>query len=480
MPPIPKPSSCIGCPFYDKGKYYTPDKVIPGSKVSFILQNPGPDEEQGRKIIKTDWYSGRPIHSYTDVVPQPLIGATGKLFNERFLPLSGLNRNEISIHNTIRCRPGKSLGLRADSLPTVTNKMSLFHSEAAIVRAINHCRDAHLKLPSTTELVVLMGGYSLYSMTGLTDVTSWRGYAFNADSDFNPPSVDSNRYNSLVSKKKLFVTMHLAALFQRGKDDGTETYDSSNSKYYHATLQDFGKIKRILNGKWPRPLPTWRDMPPVTWPKYSSFDTEYHPDTNELYRWSLCDTAYNLYCVEAYNTPLSGIPIAPGSTVIAQQVLADWPHLKTIVDVSSIRIEDLMLANCVLHTGEPNDLDYQCSVHGAFNRYKHLSKQHPQLYSALDSYEPMFIWKNAYVPRFRKDPLAWDIYRQDKMKLVNMIDKTQQKGIPLDQERLTIAGRVYTERIEEIRQLARVLTGNPNFNIGGTKGMKEALYGIKS
>ena len=99
---IPKPSSCIGCPLYHNSQYFTPDTIVPDSKVLFIAQNPGPDEEAGHKLIKRHWHGSQYLDEHTQVQPAPLIGATGQLFDRQFLPLTGLKRPEISLANSIR------------------------------------------------------------------------------------------------------------------------------------------------------------------------------------------------------------------------------------------------------------------------------------------------------------------------------------------------------------------------------------------
>jgi len=50
-----KPSGCTGCPFEKYGTYFTPDTIVADSKVLFLAQNPGHDEEWGHKIIKRHW-----------------------------------------------------------------------------------------------------------------------------------------------------------------------------------------------------------------------------------------------------------------------------------------------------------------------------------------------------------------------------------------------------------------------------------------
>lgn len=474
---IAKPSSCQGCPLYHHGKYFTPDAIVPGSKVLFIAQNPGPDEEAGLRLVKRNWFGNQYVDDKEQVTPQPLIGATGVMFNNRFLPLTGLKRSEVSLANAIRCRPGTSLNMKSDDLPKLTSTMKLETSKADIVRALKHCRDAHLHIPPSVKLIVIMGRYAMFAMTGIQNeeseygkrqgvMESWRGYAVQHPDFKQWFTADTQYYHNLTMDKKIFFTMHIAALFK-----------GANKRFFHATLQDFHKIKRLLHGTWPLPLPTWHSSPPTTWPIYAAFDTEYTPSSNELIRWSLCDTHNNLYCVESHNTSVHGIPIQPNSTVLIQNALADIGHLSHIVDMSTVNIEDMMLAHSVLWTGEPHSLNYITSKYGAFNRYKHLSKDQPQLYSALDAYEPMHIWKTHFLPEFRRDKQSWNIYQKYRLPLINIINKAQLTGVKTNTSRLAEVQKILQERLYQLEAKAKVITGNDNFKLGGRTQMLKEIYG---
>lgn len=471
---ITKPDSCKGCPFYSKGEYYVPDHITPGSTVMLIAQNPGADEIDGHALVKRHWIGNGKYHDeFTQVRPQPLIGAVGQMLNTKFLPLSTLRRGDISTGNAIRCRPGTALGLAADELPTVTSKMHLETSKTDIVTAIRHCARVHLKIPASVTAVVAMGGIALYQLTGHTDITNWRGYALRTDRQLVSQSrtVDISAYHDLTQPHyadtlDIFATMHISALFK-----------GMNKRYYGAVLHDFYKLGQLIKGQWPLGLPTWSDIPPARWPLYSSFDTEYNPDTNELIRWSLCDAANKLYCVESEDTP-DHITIMPNSTVLTQNAIADINHLATIVDFSRVKIEDLMLAHATLHTGEPHSLNFINSMYGAFNRYKHLIHEddQAQLYSALDAFEPLHIWRTYILPAFRKDRESYNVYKRFMLPLIPIINDAQQRGVRLNGQRLEEIQSLYEARLNDIRVESREMTGDSSFNIGGSKQMKELLY----
>ena len=475
-----KPSSCSGCPFEHHGKYYVPDQVNDKAEVYLLAQAPGEDEERGKRYLGTEYRQyGRPAELYEQTEPQPLIGKTGKLLDDRFLPLAGLSRSEISLGNAIRCRPGLSLGLEPNGLPGITKTMKLETSKADIVKALRHCTEAHLHIPSSTKLVVTMGRYAMFALTGIQKedteygqkqgvMESWRGYGVDVEDYTGLRTIDTTTYHPFNNRKRIFFTLHLAALF-RGE---------RNRRFWHAVLLDFAKIKAILSGTWPQStLPEWSTLPPTTWPKHSAFDTEYLPHMdNQLVRWSLCDNQYNLYCVEADDSPMGKIPIEPGSVVLMQNALADLPHLRGIVDMAQVRIEDLMLADSVLYTGEPHSLNYIQSKYGTLNRHKHLSEDDPQFYSAIDSHQPLYMWLNHYVPVFKTDPLSWKVYRGYVMPLIPIIEKAQHYGSPVDTVKLAETRAILQARIDAYQEEARLLTNNPSFNLGGRKYMQEVMY----
>lgn len=478
--PILKPSSCFGCPFEKYGRFFTPDRMVKGSKVLFMAQAPGRDEEAGSRLEKRTYKTQyQYFDERTEVRPQPLIGVTGKMFEERFLPLSGLKRSEVSLANAIRCRPGLSLGLKdEDSLPGLPSTVRLEDSDAVIVKALKHCQEAHLKIPSSVKTIVTMGRYAMFALTGIQAaereygvrpekvMESWRGYGVDVPSFHRFSTVDTSKYHPLTSEHRIYFTMHIAALLR-------------DKKYFHATLEDFAKLKRLLNHEWPGKLPTWFNRPPLGWPRYSTFDTEYVPDTGELIRWSMCDHANldHVYCVEADRTSVQQIPVAPGSIILFQNVHADLPYVRPIVNLHHVKMHDMMLAHSVLWTGEPHNLNYIQSKYGSLNKHKHLSKDHPQLYSACDSFQPALMWLSHFIPQFKQDRASWRVYNERRLELVSIIERAHDTGSRINARRLEQVGEIITERLEDYRSQARLLTDDPSFNLSGRKHMIEVLYG---
>ena len=516
---IPLPSSCFGCPFYQykdaSGNGFVPDKVVQGSSVYFLAQNPGKDEIEGRKLIRRMYGGG--VAEYASIYPEPLIGATGVQFNTKFLPLAELKREDVSLGNAIRCRPGKALGLpKTDDLPTITATMRLERSKADIVNAMKHCRSVHMHIPESTQVVVTMGRHAMFAMTGLAKdedeykkkqgvLESWRGYGVNLPYGWDSiRTVDTSYYHPLLEsitvqreegmdtlhdskacepqsqqgetfrieskgsvQNVVFFTMHIAAL----------NY-GENRKYTHATMQDFYKLGRLLKGEWPSPIPTWSTVVPQIWPAYSSFDTEYNPSTTELYRWSMCDSHNNLYAIESGDIPPGVFSTTDQSyTVLIQNALADIRYLSRLIDIRAVKIEDMMLAHSVLWPGEPHGLNYINSLYGTLNRYKHLSEGDPVGYSAYDAWEPMQMWRSYFIPEFKGDRPSWMVYKRYRLPLIEIIDKAQRSGAKVDTARLSDVQFILHERLEGYKQRAREITGDDSFNLGGSKRLKEEIYG---
>ena len=69
--PIPKPSSCVGCPFYELSPYITPDYYVKDSEICIVAQAPGKHEEYGTKLINYTYKNGKKLEVVETVRPQP-------------------------------------------------------------------------------------------------------------------------------------------------------------------------------------------------------------------------------------------------------------------------------------------------------------------------------------------------------------------------------------------------------------------------
>ena len=165
---IPKPPECEGCPQYGDGAGFVPDEIVVGAKVLVLAQNPGANEEQGKRLVGYEYAGRRRVAIEESCFPAPLIGATGLEMTKNYLPLAGLVRGEnVSFANVLKCRQIAG-GKRTNDLP----------KGKVLAQAVAHCTRAHLRVPAGVELVVAMGAVSVSYMGFPGTVSAWRGFTF--------------------------------------------------------------------------------------------------------------------------------------------------------------------------------------------------------------------------------------------------------------------------------------------------------------
>src|SRR3990167_2910113 len=151
MPLLHKPESCRGCSLYQDGLGWVPDKLIEGSTVALICQNPGADEEAGRRV--TSYIQGKPV--YESCAHQPLTGATGFAVAGTWLPKAGLHADDVSYMNILKCR-WTLHGKRTNKLPVG----KVYHE------AVQHCIAAHFRIPDSVTTLVACGDHAFKALGG--------------------------------------------------------------------------------------------------------------------------------------------------------------------------------------------------------------------------------------------------------------------------------------------------------------------------
>lgn len=398
---------------------FCPDEIRPQAVAVVWAQGPGEDEEKGRRYLG---------HETWEAYPQaPLIGKTGRLLETTFLPLAGLNREDISLANSIRCRPNHQ-----NTLPPLTQKV--------IQAAIKHCTLAHWRpLASRGTLYVSLGEYATYTLTGLLHgFNGWRGYLLPKRHPWEPPIPMTNIWTPTPQEDKVFVTYHLAYIFREG---GAEL----------PAKRDWNKLPQILSGAWPEPYPGHQTEPPDLWPSYAAFDTEFAMDQHDrLVRYSLATRDRKVWVVEAHLA--HQLTMQPQTTVVMHNAPADIPHLKGLLDYSKVEIEDTMYAHSVLWTGKvetdeqkgktggamSHTLNFLGSLYARFNRWKHLSHVAPKTYAGGDALGTMDVWETGLHGGLKgelaRDPQSKWVYENLQKPLIPIILKMHQKGIAVDQE----------------------------------------------
>ena len=428
---LPKPPECWGCPFWGDGQGFVPDELRPSAQVTVIAQGPGADEEAGRRYLGGNQWEAHP--------PAPLIGKTGRVFERTFLPLAGLDRSEVSLGNIVRCRRNHK-----DTLPPLTQKV--------VQEAIAHCSRAYLRILESTKVVVAMGEYAFYGLTGLLhDFNGWRGYLAPLSLPGEPRVPMTGVWTPKAGDRlPVYVTYHIARLFREPEAE-------------LPTKRDWNKLAYILAGKWPEPMPPIEEDPPEPWPSYTAFDTEFVVSDREstprnqvsrtpprLVRYSLATRDRRVWVVEAFLA--KQVSVLPSTTVVMHNAPADLPHLRGLIDLGGVDIEDTMYAHAVLWTGrvETDDqkgkqggasshtLNFLGSIYGRTNRWKHLSRIAPRVYAGGDALGTMDAWTTGIhgglLGELQRDLRTKWVYENLQKPLIPIIMKAHQRGIATNRE----------------------------------------------
>lgn len=437
---IKKPDACKGCPLYDTSSSYVPDEMRDASPIGVMGQNPGQEEEdQGR----------------------PFVGKTGKSL-ENFLKIAGLTREDVSLSDAIRCR-----WKGTNDLPPVTQVITK--------DALAHCARAHLRVPSGLRLWIALGDYGAQVCTG-DNVGDWRGYLRPFGSKYLGISgvhVDEP-WVPRAGDLKVILMVHPARLFRE-------------PSLTMAARADWSKVARIMAGKWPRRPPRYDEGPVKEWPAEFAFDTEYDPGNNHLIRYSMAWGTEDDQCtvVERQDHRL---PVLTGKPrVITQYAPADVRHLDRLSGGrgdglsrsfwDSFMIEDTVWKHSVLWSDQDHDLNYLASIYSTFNRWKHLSGSHPQLYSALDAIGLLEV-DNRLEGELRSDPFSRRVWDTIDRPVLSEFVRAQYRGLRVNPERV---GQVISQLesvAREASQKAVAVTGWP-INVGSDKQTGHQLYTVE-
>ena len=351
---LQKPNTCIGCPMYGDGRGFVPDEVAEGQSVFIFAQNPGDQEER----------EGR-----------PMVGATGKVNDDKFIPLTELERGrDIGIGNSIRCRLVVN-GKRTNSLPP----------SKALKVAQAHCNAAHLKIPESVKLVVAHGAPAWQFILGkqyLSD-DDWRGF-------LGPVQ---------LAGRPVMCTLHTAALFH-------------NPRMIQAAKVDWRKIGKYVKGEWPLAVPQrvvineldvkgyaanlkaiddW--FAAASSADYVVFDTEYvtelnkkitligllYEDTDGVHGIQYPFTSSGAMAglrgrfVDRFAALIQVVPMVGQNTVLADVDCVDrnWG----IAYSGYLKLHDVMLMHHTLWAELPHSLDFLASIYSYYPNLKPLGDE---------------------------------------------------------------------------------------------------------
>lgn len=486
---LAKPDSCKGCPWYQDGFGFVPDRIPSDATVLFILQNPGKNEEEGRRVTG---YEGAQHQVTEPCPPQPLIGPTGYDFHKTFLPLSGLDERKVGLANVVRCRkqlpeidPETGRAKRTNDMP----------DRADYEVVVTHCNQAHLRIPATVKLLVAQGAHAWKFLGGPQPLDDWRGYL--APTGYQPGLFSDSR------RVDTFATVHLADLNHR-------------PKLNLPTRKDFLKIGRIREGSWPRPWPPLLDANTITsevlegWfaaaeaAPFVVLDTEYDRHTGALSLLGLAmpeehaptfgtKLAYPVLQYHWFDVALPGrrsdflhllTMLAAKQTFVFQNVLADMPVIRRHCYLSwdsFKRVEDTMQAHAVLWAEMGHTLEFTASMDSQYNKTKHLGPGAGPLsravdmdrYNAGDLMDTVCCWQ-ARLDEFARDPRSRPVYDL-QMRVLPHLDRAMEVGLSVDQEKVPQAVAKYRERVVAGLAMAHAYCGWP-LNLNSDEQLKVVLY----
>jgi len=128
--------SCVQCPLHASRTRAVPGEGSPSARVMLIGEAPGRDEDQRG---------------------QPFVGAAGR-FLDQMLAGSGVDRNDLFITNTVKCRPENNRPPRKREVDTCTS-LYLFEQ----IELIN------------PALIMLLGSVATKKLLGVNSVNEVRG-----------------------------------------------------------------------------------------------------------------------------------------------------------------------------------------------------------------------------------------------------------------------------------------------------------------
>lgn len=260
---LTKPDTCKPCPLYRDGRGFVPDRAVQGAALLVLAQNPGDSEEQGLEV--TGYQGKSPLTKPCD--PQPLVGPAGYTMTKRFLPLTGLLREEVSLCNVLRCR------LQDPQAVTPSNpqgRVNTMPTGKVLEEAVRHCSQ-YLHIPESTRLIIAQGAHAWGFLGGPGKVSAWRGH------------LSPMPYKGIPT----LATTHLA--------------DLRHNPWMQLICQmDWKKAGDYLRGVQPLSLPEIETDPyRIVWEPGMAFDTEYAPETKYLYRFSIATPSGKVYVIEA-------------------------------------------------------------------------------------------------------------------------------------------------------------------------------------
>src|SRR3990167_195291 len=455
MPLLAKPEQCKSCPLAGDMRGFVPDKLVGGSSVAIVLQNPGEMEERGQRVVS--YIQGKPV--YESCTHHPLTGATGFAVAGTWLPKAGLHADNVSYMNILKCRF------------TVHNKRTNKLPQGKVYQeAVRHCMAAHFRIPDSVTTLVAAGDHAFKALGG----------AGLKQPDGKPATISSYRGYTLPNKyecRTVFCAVHPADLFR-------------DRSMLLPSRMDWKRLGKLLHGEWPTPIPPSRllvepgqvhelfdILDTLPW---VVVDTEYGRESKFLNLagiggWN--ETAQQIVggqlewhdseaqkgtrqaFIQRYARLITTTPVWNWNSKADLPVLLQNMHVGGARFADYARFEDGMLLHHVLWSDQEHTLEFVASLLGQYTKLKHLSREDPLLYNWGDVIETIQIVR-ALKAQLRLDPRLEQVYER-KRRLLPLIIEREGLGLRVNQGRVAAAIPEYEAKLGQCGELAAAYCGYP-------------------
>jgi len=258
------------------------------------------------------------------------------------------------------------------------------------------------------------------------------------------------------------------------------------------SIQDWGKVKRFLDGSWPEPVPRWLVNPPdqSEWLMRASkapcvvVDTEYQGRRLTMLGIGWREPAGVRGVQFDVRSECSRFDDAYGelvcrTPVVFQNAPADLPILEDALGIgygAYQRIDDTRLAHAALWAEWPHDLEFLASVYSPYRKLKHLAGHDLRLYNWGDVISTLATWE-ALEREFAGDPQSRQVYETD-LRLIPIVLERQRSGIRLDQVAVKAQLKLETARLDRAQAMGEAAAGWP-IKLGSSKALGIELYEIE-
>jgi len=262
-------------------------------------------------------------------------------------------------------------------------------------------------------------------------------------------------------------------------------------------LRDWRKVRRYLDGTWPKFLPpshvyttdtgrmhAWFETAHQA--SYIVIDTEFNRDTHYLTLLGLgfpgMAEALQVEWPHIWSDRRETVcrrlqALVADTPTVFQNAVADIPVLEKACGIAYedyLHIDDTMLAHAALWSDWPHDLEFLASVYGEHPKTKHRDLLTHNLGDVVDT---ISLWE-ALTLELHADPPSAGVYRAQSLPLLPLILDRMKRGIRTNVARVALASVEYVAKQAEAVSLARAYTGWP-FNLGSPAQLGMWLYDVE-